>query len=542
MPEAPMPSRAAEPWLALAIYAVATALLYATSPTGLDFWWQDAPRHALDGVFVRDQLAAMPLHDPAGWAMQYYVQYPALTILFYPPSFYLIEAGFFAVFGVSHAVAQLAETPHALVLAMASFGVARRMLPLWSALAVGLLAVGVPITAFWTRQVMLDVPAYATLMAGLWFMLRFWTQDRTRDLLFACLFLVAAVYTKQTVVFILPAIAVGLVVTRGWKALLERRLVLATLASLVALGPMAFLTWKFGAVNVQSVGGRAGDASRLGLAAWTFYARLLPEQLGWPVLLLGIIGLCVLIWRGTGPRWATALLLTWVIFGYLFFSAIGVREPRHDMMVLFPLVIGAVLALHAVLRPVAAQASAALLAVATFATSLILVPAPMVSGYAAIAARIAEIAPKDAVVLYSGYRDGTLIFALRSERPDITTVRADKLLLNIAVERERGVGQTDDSEADIAARIHDLGASLVVVQLGFWSDLREMRRLEHVLAGPGFATVGDFPVTGTLSTNDGPLPSTVRILRPTTPVVAAPDRARLLIHTLGGQVGGSLAK
>ena len=43
--------------------------------------------------------------------MQYYVQYPALTILFYPPLFYAVAAPFYAIFGVSHATEIHTDNP-----------------------------------------------------------------------------------------------------------------------------------------------------------------------------------------------------------------------------------------------------------------------------------------------------------------------------------------------------------------------------------------------------------------------------------------------
>ena len=64
-----------------------------------------------------------------------------------------------------------------------------------------------------------------------------------------------------------------------------------------------------------------------------------------------------------------------------------------------------------------------------------------------MANRVALHAPKNAVVVFSGYRDGNFVFDLRTheERRDIWTVRADKLLLRIAVERVRGVSCHTDS-------------------------------------------------------------------------------------------------
>lgn len=536
----------AETGLALLVFTLAAVFLEITSPTSLDFWWGDAPRHALDGVFVMDLLKAMPIRDPGGWAMQYYVQYPALTILFYPPAFHLVEAVFFAVFGVSHATAQLAMAPYLVGLGFAAFIIARAMLPRWSALAVGLLTLGTPEVALWGRQVMLDVPAYATLLGAVAFATRFYSGGRTRDLVLSALFLAVAVYTKQTVVFIVPALAVGLVVARGWGALFERRAILTAIAFGVLIGPEAFLTLKFSAVNVGSVTGREGDIARHSLDAWLFYPRLLPSQLGWAALIFGIVGVVFLVVRSPSamPRWAAPMLLVWLLFGYVFFSTIGVREPRHDLMILFPIILCAVIAANSL--PFG-RIVASTLAVGTFAYSLNFAPTPIVTGAREAADIVAREAPKGSVVLYSGYRDGNFVFAMRShlERPDLTTVRADKLLLRVAIERERGVGQIEATETEIADTLRKLGVGLVVSQVGFWSDLQQMQRLESVLESAQFTAIQDIPITGLLSTNDraGRNPNgeaILRIYRPTYAINAHPERLSIDIPTIGSQIDGTV--
>ena len=91
----------------LALLSVAVVLLFRTSPRAGDFWWSDAPRHAMDGVFYYDMARALPLGHLRQWAMDYYLQYPAIVVLFYPPLFAVVEAVFFTFFGVSHSTAQL---------------------------------------------------------------------------------------------------------------------------------------------------------------------------------------------------------------------------------------------------------------------------------------------------------------------------------------------------------------------------------------------------------------------------------------------------
>jgi 4-amino-4-deoxy-L-arabinose transferase-like glycosyltransferase len=185
-----------------AILLVATAVMLATSPVDGDFWWQDAPRHALNGAFVQDFVTNLPWRDPVGWAENYYIHYPSLTILFYPPLFYAVEAVFFAVLGVSHFAAQCTVSPFVLLLGIASYRLARMYLPRWSALGVALLIMGAPETALWGRQVMLDIPMQATLAASVFGFVEYLRKRRYTWLYSAAALLVAALYIKLTAVFI----------------------------------------------------------------------------------------------------------------------------------------------------------------------------------------------------------------------------------------------------------------------------------------------------------------------------------------------------
>ena len=56
----PVPSRWQDA-VSLGLLTVAVVLLFYTSPRAGDFWWSDAPRHAMDGVFYRDLARNMPI-------------------------------------------------------------------------------------------------------------------------------------------------------------------------------------------------------------------------------------------------------------------------------------------------------------------------------------------------------------------------------------------------------------------------------------------------------------------------------------------------
>src|SRR5262249_18322330 len=132
--------------VAFAVYLFGALLLWLSAPHHGEFWWSDSPRHALNGVFVKDFVAAFPWQDPVGFASQYYLQYPALTILFYPPLFYVLLGPFFAILGVSPAVAlAVVLLPYA-ALAFGLYLLARRWLSPGVALACGLSIMVAPVS------------------------------------------------------------------------------------------------------------------------------------------------------------------------------------------------------------------------------------------------------------------------------------------------------------------------------------------------------------------------------------------------------------
>src|SRR3569623_524489 len=213
---------------AAVLLASFTFLMFMTSPTGGDFAWSDAPRHALNGVFLRDFLIAMPRQNPKQYAIDYNLHYPALTILFYPPLFPVFLAGSYSVFGFSHTVAQGTVAFFHLVLGLAVYLLARRWMSHGYALAAALLLAGAPEIAFWARQVMLDIPAYAWLALSAVSFLHYLDRSENRYLWLTMLLFATALYTKQTSFFAAFAFTAGIIASQGFGAFRNRRVGLMT--------------------------------------------------------------------------------------------------------------------------------------------------------------------------------------------------------------------------------------------------------------------------------------------------------------------------
>lgn len=485
---------AATVWMA-GLVIVVVALLFLHAPHGGAFYWSDAPRHALNGVFVKDLLLDLPLDDPTGYAYRYYAQYPALTILFYPPLFYAISAPFYALLGVSHETALFVVFLHYVAYGLGCFALARFWLSAIPSLAFALLMVLLPEVAFWGRQVMLEIPAFAFLVWSAVALLRYVRTSRAGWLYLCAGLLVCALYTKISVAYVGLVYLIVLLQREGLGLFRNKHVYAVALLSAVALIPLVVLTVKFGQANVQSVTGVADTvASRLSLDAWIWYARQIPSQVGWVVTVLACLGLvyaCLQTWRKSETVKALPFWVMWFVVGYLFFSSIDLKEARHSVFLLAAVVFVAVWFLATLLPRKWATGALCLAVASTAATTVVDRPVFYVEGYAEAVDLIAKQAPRDSVVLFSGYRDGSFVFNMRTreDRRDLSVLRADKILLSVAVRRELGVEEKDLSESEIAQTLNDNGVHYVVMQPGFWTDLEAMRRFERVMATPQFEEV-----------------------------------------------------
>lgn len=478
-----------ERMLAWCLVLASVALLFSQAPRGGDFYWSDAPRHALNGVFVMDFIKAMPLDDPAGYAYRYYAQYPALTILFYPPLFYAISAPFYAVFGVSQEAALLVVALHYIALGLGCWRLARYWLPATPSLAFAVLVLWLPEVAFWGRQVMLEVPAFAFLVWSAVAVMAYLRGGRVQWLYLGIALLVLGMYTKISVGYMGLVYAALVLRQCGWAALRNRHHWWVALLAAAGLVPLALITLKFGQANVQSVAGIADAVtSRASWQGWVWYLRQIPSQTGWPLAVLGAGGAAVAAWRrmpGLGLWWLSFAM------GYVFFSSIDLKEARHSVFLLPTVVFLAVLLLHTQLPRRQGHWAMVALVLATAGLTAWERPVFYVKGYAQAAAEMARLAPQGSTVLFSGYRDGAFVFNMRAqeERPDLQVMRADKLLLSVAVRRELGVEQKGLTEPEIAEALNANAVHYVVMQPGFWIDLEAMQRFERVMATDQFEEV-----------------------------------------------------
>lgn len=416
----------------LAAVALACAFIAAVNWRGDGLWFQgDSPRHAVNGLFFWDLVAARP-RDPIEFAVRYYARYPVIAPATYPPLFYLLEGLGFAVFGPSPHVAKVLVLLFTVTLGAYATAWARR----WQGAVAGwagAFLVFIPSVVIWSNTIMLNVPA-AALGLGVLYHVRRWLEDRRpADLLCASLLGVAVALTYYPGLIALLICVVWALTARRDLGIDRRALAIAALIA-VALVPLVVSLILIPIHTVRQWPTLAYLASP---ATWTFYWTRLPDAVGWPALALGAIGSIAGV---SDPRWRSeaSYLLLWIATIVGVFTLLPAKDPRYVLLVAPAFVFLSAIAV----RRVADRASSGAahtsprrqvvvlivgLVVAAWPASRVVVPS--VSGFRDVASYLRDAAPADAV-LYDGGHDGTFGFYMRAFDPGFARrmVRADKLL------------------------------------------------------------------------------------------------------------------
>ena len=482
-----------------AISGLALAL-FLTTPTNGDFWWFDASRHAMNGVFLRDFLLEGGLFNPIGFAKAYYQQYPAINIGFYPPFLYLSSVPFLTIFGASHAVAQAVVTLYALGAGVMVYLICQQAMDKLSALATALGVMAIPAMALWSRQVQLDVPAVALLLATAWALIWYLQTGRSRWLLATALFLGLAMLTRMQAGYAAPAVALFALFHKTPQRPPLRVWVGATVLFLVLALPSVGSALYFSRVTGNLAGAMPDMPVLWSVENWTWYAKVLPEQVSMPVVFLIVAGLvCAIVATvRSGASVQMKVVAAFALSSWVFFSVVSNKETRFNLPslpFLYMLAALGIYQLSALLARVLLVVAAAWLCYLSVEVAQV----PVADGFREAARLAQQHTPPGQNVLISAHRDGNFIFDMRTmgERRDIGVRRADKLFVEINIMRQLGIKDQNLDGAGIKAILENQGIAVVVAQTGYLADQPSMQAFQKVLdEGRSFRVVGRVPMRG----------------------------------------------
>jgi len=452
----------------------------------------DEAQHAVTGLFVADALHDLPLRHPVQYAYRYYAQYPAVAILHWPPLFYLFEGVSFLLFGASVVSARLTVIFFGVVLLYQWFLLVEELQDSYTAgistAVLGLL----PMVLLFEKTVMLEIPSLALGVGAIRHWIRYLDHGRRNSLYAFGLWLSAALLCKQTSVYLLVFCGLTLVVTRKWERIFCRDgLVVAGMVAVLA-GPFLVLMLF---LQGNAVANDLGAHRMNGLEAITYYVRTLAASFSPALLALAALGL--LLAHRWNKRGQTALLVCWILAGYLTFSFFGQREPRFAIYWFPPLVyfaVGLLTQFFQVPKHRLAMRGLAVLLVALGAVSAWSQERPYISGYEDVAARLVN-QYHAGIVLFDGRVPGNFVFYMRALDPDRHFLVLRKSLYADDIRPGESSQELVHSREELVDIFRRDGIRFVVVSENVPLRFNAQRILREQLQSDQFQLLGRFPIS-----------------------------------------------
>ena len=432
------------------------------------FFNNDETRHAMTGVFVRDALADFPgsFRDPKAYAEGYYVRYPALGLIVWPPFFYAVEGAAMAIFGPSFAVGRCVVAGFVLLILVYAYRFARLTEDHWGALFVAGFTGLSPTIFMFSQRVMLEVPTLALGLVAIFHFEKHLLDRRTRDALLACLFAAFCALTRFDGVYLLPYFALRLLLTRNLRIALTRPVVCSALLALALTVPYYWFTLlEYGAgLNAGAHDGFTREPrGPLQLNNWLFYWKALPDLIG-PFAVSFVLGGAILSLfspRSLGP--ALGLLAA----NYFTSSPLAELEVRHSIYWVPALAIFAwrgVRFFRGYSRWAALGcASSIFLGLATDTHSQAF---RYVRGYDEAAAFVVERNGNGRPLFIDGELTGSFVYHVRLHDPERrqSVLRGDKLLYSMLSDPSVSYEQHAATEAEVLKLLHEFDPEWIVVE------------------------------------------------------------------------------
>jgi 4-amino-4-deoxy-L-arabinose transferase-like glycosyltransferase len=489
------------PIFPVVLLVIATFVIATKDITRGDFAHTDAWSHAMNGVYLLDLIKAMPIHRFWDFTTSYFAKYPAISLPYHPPGFPLFEAILFAVMGVSAVTARFAVVLCALAAVLAWYRLVRNTHGQTVALISGFFFITNTAIVLASRQVMLEIPAIATIAISAFFLHKAVESRSVCFLYWWAISAGASVWMKQTTIFLIPlSISYFLLQWKNFRPPFKH--FLAAGAIIIAeLIPIWFMTRSYAHFALaQVVGGtRRYGFEKGSMADLSYYFRHLPDLVPIYILALAAVSLIIILWKKQFRQ--NLIYILWILWAYATASAISIKEDRYGLFLIPPLYLLACAFVDRIeirikgIKIVNVVLGLLCIVQCGFAYRT---TGPMMFGYEE-AARYIDQNWKGKAVLISAKYHGNFTFNVRKLDPQgkIMVLRAEKVLPQL-VRRPDEVNQEWLDQS-----LSDLGIKYIIVESANWKIVPEMTRLRQLLEAGKFTLRKRIPVQGTIKGYEG---------------------------------------
>jgi len=473
--------------------------------------YADADRLLLDGVFLLDLIKDLGFIDPYNYTVNYYAQYPGLSVGYKPIFLPTIEALSNAVFGNSMQSGRIALFLFALV----GFGSWYKLIESYfdtsTAFWSSVLLITTPIIAKWGWYTMTELPTLSmALLTGALFT-KYVNTDKPGYLIATGIALGLACWTKQVAIFVAVWLLLhALFIGKLHIYLMRREAWLTIIISLIILIPLAIITLWLGELNMAQSVGKAmrlqKDVSLLDAFVayvWKPFPTLISSGATVPVLILSMLGLLMAAIKRDGRIIfaLTLMLSTYILFGLY----LGIARPRDWIYWIPAFTFFAVVPFH-YLRPLLGTSAhrwlslTVLLGISIYQITLVYsMPQNYATGFQQAAKYVLQNTQSQ-TVFYDGYNNGYFTYFMRINDPDrsMYVLRGDKLLSSSGMYAGKG-RQIDlkirvQKKQEIRELFQRYGVQYVVVESKNYIGLEIHEVLRNYLRGDEFRLATAIPI------------------------------------------------
>jgi len=460
------------------------------------FWWTDEARHAMDGVYFYDLLKDRPFSRLYDYTVEYFVHYPALGLTWYLPFFAFIESLFFTAFGISEATARLTGLFFILLAILIWYIWAK---PIWGRLPVFFAVLFFllnPYVILWGRAVMLEIPALAMMFLALYCFSIYLKKPSHLLSISTGIIIGLMLLTKQLTVLVFPVMLVQIVLSGNWRKLIQIKSLWGVIIVAISLAVVILHAIKFGSTALGSLDAHAGGI--LSVERITVTSTAMWEAYPLPFKLFIFAGLVAVFKTTRQP--SDYLLLSWIISWFVLFTLLSDKYGntlRYTIYLTPALGLLSMRWFNELTKPVFRQCLIGLLVIfySGYGFTKINEEPYFVNGYEQAAEYVLN-SPSNTPILFCCKHDGNFIFHIRigdTQRKKII-LRADKILVSMAVHKEFGVKSYVNNDQDIYDILDKYGIQTIVAEDKDIVGLAELSRLIDLLETDSFEKVKEINV------------------------------------------------
>jgi hypothetical protein len=444
----------------------------------------DETFHACTGMFVADFLRAAPIAHPIQFTYTYYAHYPAIGLIHWPPFFYFAEAIVFLVGGLSVVTARLTVLLFALLGFYFWFKLVEEFEDSYFAAASTAMLALLPFVFSYEKAVMLEIPSLALCIAASYFWIRYLKEEHNRDVYIFASMAILALLTKQLAIYLVLFCLFSIVSERKWYLLSKAAVWKALILTAVVTAPFYLLALRIHWKVIQY------DAVKTVMPGNPFlaYFRMLPTQLGLPILCLSVFGIATSWWWG---RWEhSRIMLIWIAACYFTLTPLAEKEPRYIIYWLPAFTyfaVGPFISARLSVRLRGAGAIAALVLLGSYTWIDWKYQRPFIAGYADAAKTVTGMS-ESGFILFDGDLPANFIFYVRKFDPGRHFVVLRKALYAEREMKQWGSVEFVKSNQDLENLIAQYGIRFIVVD-NSPTEFHAQELLREYLHSPRFRLV-----------------------------------------------------